>query len=604
MLLWNNLPNTTISLVDSEGNGNNAIDLPYGYGANLGSMPVPWYYSANPTFSQHNIQITFGGTNNTVPSGITTIYIWQNGGSVYWSNSVPTGYTDGTVLCENNATVTLTIGEGFSLECSYYSAASGPASVTNVASIINETLSSIDLTNSQGIGTNVSNLLPGASASTGSMTVPWYTGGTAADIQITGGGPTIYIWQNGAFIYWDTAAPTPSTCSTAYVLGWTGFTYYLTLDSNSMPSLQIASGGVTYLVTLVNAYSATISLTDAEGKGTNISNLACGDVGATNNMPVPWYYSPWNTNFANHNIQITNASSSQTIWIWQNGDLVYWSYTQPPAGNYTDGSILCDTGVGATGVAFSLVISDGFYPIANPVDEAAATTWAQNFLQANTQFIQQFASAIVSFATEGITHPVLKDIKLFLGKLEPPSLEHLYKKLSKTDSSQYFNSVASLLPSGSTDLFPLPFTMMAGVSGSATFFAGGEAFAGAAFTLPVPPDTASYGAGVLSAGVVVGNSVGLGVGFTVAISAGDINSQTGPSITVTFGVEEIAGVAIGISLGVPSDPNATGFVITGISITVDAGEGENVGAVSYDYTQLSSIFEWTAPAGQVATGAS
>ena len=384
-------------------------------------------------------------------------------------------------------------------------------------------------------------------------------------------------------------------------MGFEGYEYYLNIDSNFMPSLQLSNSNSTYLLTLVNSYQAsvTLSLTDSEGKGANVDALAYGDDATTNNMPVPWYYSPVNLNFANHNIAISasvdgGGGQPLTIYLWQNGNFVYWSYTQPPSGTYT-GTILC-----AAGGAFALTIDSNFCPVAVPVNTAAAQTWAQAFLNQNTQFISQFAKAIVAFAAQTVTQTVINDINTFLGTLLPPSLDDLYTQLSGSDNSQYFGSVAALAPASATNLFPYPFTMMVGVSGAATFFAGGEAFAGAAFTLPIPPTTSSLGAGVLSAGVVVGTSTGAGVGFTVAICAGEITEQSGPSVSVTFGVEYVAGITVTIGLGVATDPNATGFVVTGISVTVDAGAGENLLAVSYDYTQLTNTFTWTAPSVQVA----
>ena len=199
-LIWNNLPNTTISVVDSEGKGTNVTNIPFGSAGNLSSMPVPWY---NTDFSAHNIQITFEGTNNTVGSGITTIYIWQNGalGSVYWSYTEPPsgGNTSGNSLGNEGGDWILTIGSGFQPTAEIWVGGGNLNHVTSLLGVTNQTDYGISsVYNSQGNGTTVTNLGQGETANTGSMTFPWYTSGPAEYVYV-GSFPAFYMWQNGSF---------------------------------------------------------------------------------------------------------------------------------------------------------------------------------------------------------------------------------------------------------------------------------------------------------------------------------------------------------------------------------------------------------------------
>lgn len=57
---------------------------------------VPVWDDNNSDFANHNIQVPFGRATDSP----LAIYIWQHGNTVYWSKTVPSGYTTGTILID------------------------------------------------------------------------------------------------------------------------------------------------------------------------------------------------------------------------------------------------------------------------------------------------------------------------------------------------------------------------------------------------------------------------------------------------------------------------------------------------------------------------
>jgi hypothetical protein len=101
----------------------------------------------------------------------------------------------------------------------------------------------------------------------------------------------------------------------------------------------------TYLANVYNYTGTNLSISYAN-KGTGKGNQSWTDESAMGsdvnpNEPVPWYYYN-NPTFSNHNYTISGNINGGTyaIYIWQNGDIIYWSNTQPPAGGYNNGKNL------------------------------------------------------------------------------------------------------------------------------------------------------------------------------------------------------------------------------------------------------------------------
>ena len=119
----------------------------------------------------------------------------------------------------------------------------------------------------------------------------------------------------------------------------------------------------TSVVSAVNFYQSplTITFTDVPKNPETYAVPAYTSNGAgTANIgqSVPWWYYN-NSNFANHNIQVTYAGNSPAvIYIWQHGSDVYWSNTVP--GEYTNKNKLWTD----VGQPFVLSISDDFAPSA------------------------------------------------------------------------------------------------------------------------------------------------------------------------------------------------------------------------------------------------
>ena len=114
----------------------------------------------------------------------------------------------------------------------------------------------------------------------------------------------------------------------------------------------------TLLTSVSNEYSSplTVGITDIPTPPATYPAPAGTISPIGQNIPW-WYYN--NSNFANHNVQVTCPGDFPVIYLWQHGDVIYWSNNLPTA--YTEGTKLSGAKVGSS---FVLNISSGFAPSA------------------------------------------------------------------------------------------------------------------------------------------------------------------------------------------------------------------------------------------------
>ena len=94
-LVFTDTPPGSNSFTVGAGSVNPNTPPPYSAATAKIDCNVPWYYYNNNNFQNHNLQVTVTGSDNPV------IYIWQHGPKIYYSFTVPGGYTDGIVLWDN-----------------------------------------------------------------------------------------------------------------------------------------------------------------------------------------------------------------------------------------------------------------------------------------------------------------------------------------------------------------------------------------------------------------------------------------------------------------------------------------------------------------------
>lgn len=309
----------------------------------------------------------------------------------------------------------------------------------------------------------------------------------------------------------------------------------------------------TYLVSIINNYSAPISYSDTESKGVDIKSIPSDDMGNPQSPPVPWFY-PINKIFSNHHMVIASSDGKFTYYIWQYKNNVRFSATQPSNGDYDAGSVLLDQ----VGCNFFVTMASNGDLSATEVDNTTFINLATNYYEENEDFITGMANALSSFITSAAGSAIISSMNSNLSVLYPLTTNYAQQALATSQ----FSYLMPNLSGGSGLISGLNFNSFSlGVNCGAAAVVGVEA----SIEVNFAPSTKSLALTVTGTALI-----GVSAEVEISVVAGVSNSFPTSSWGVTYGVVFSIASVQGFQAAVFFDSSLN---FSGFSVAAVAGEG-------------------------------